>query len=635
MSVGVLTAALAAVAVIPAAAAPATPVVTEKTAIARAQAVLDTQRATVAATSDDEFHVVRTIVDPDGATHVRYSRTYQGLPVYGGDIVVHNRADGTYDGSSVGLAAPLRLDIRPSIADKDAAEISRRTFPGAVDEVGSPVLVVDAADGFGRLAYETVVTGTAPDEQTPSVLHVFVDAVKGEVIRTSDEVEPIIFSPEIGTAHTYYSGDVQLRTTYTDLYVGPRYRMIDQLADSSRTCDMGNAKVKCVPVTDVDNEWGDGTLADRQTIAADAHYGLGVAYDYFKDMHNHLGIAGDGQYVLARVHFGDQFSNAFWSGGNRSMTFGDGTGNTHPFTTLDVVGHEWTHGVTEHLAGLIYAGESGALHEATSDIFGASMEFYAANPADPGEYEIGERIDDSPPPGGALRYLYNPGKDGLSYSCYWGKFPDTFPVHFSSGVANHFFFNLAEGNGDTPWGLSPLCQTQLSVTGIGRTAAERIWFRALDVYFVSNTGYSDEANPANTARAYTIKAASDLYGRCSPQAKAVNAAWASVNVTGPYICSKLEFDVDHLVVLTADTAVVSILTHAGTEPETLEFSASGLPEGVTVTFRPERVEAGDKAAMAVAVADYVRPGTYPITITARSKGGSDSVTLPLTVIART
>ncbi|NUO58556.1 MAG: M4 family metallopeptidase [Hamadaea sp.] len=634
MSVGVLTAALAAIAVMPAAAAPAAVVVTEKTAIARAEAVLDTQRETVAATQDDDFRIVRTIVDPDGSSHVRYSRTYQGLPVYGGDIVVHNRPDGTYDGSSVGLAAPLRLDIRPSIADKDAIEIARRAFAGKVDKVADPVLVIDAADGVGRLAYETVASGTALDEQTPSVLHVFVDALTGEVIRSVDEIEQIIFSPEIGTGDTYYSGKVQLRTTYTDLYPGPRYRLIDQPADASRTCDMGNGTTTCTPVVDSDNIWGDGTLADRQTVAADAHYGMGVAYDYFRNTHGQYGISGDGRGVSARVHFGDQHSNASWWGGARTMTFGDGDDNQHPFVTLDVVGHEWTHGVTESLAGLIYGGESGALNEATSDIFGAAMEFYTANPADPGEYEIGEKIDDTPPAGGAIRYLYNPGADGLSYSCYWGKFPDTFPVHFSSGVANHFFFNLAEGNGDTPWGYSPLCQTGLSVTGIGREAAEKIWFRALNVYFVSNTGYSDQANPANTARAYTIKAASDLYGRCSPQAKAVNAAWLSVNVPGPFICSKLEVDIDHLVVFTADTGAVTIITHPGTEPATLEFSASGLPEGVGVTFRPERVQAGDKASMSVAVADYARPGTYLITITARSKEDSDSVTLELTVLAR-
>src|SRR4030095_83667 len=105
-------------------------------------------------------------------------------------------------------------------------------------------------------------------------------------------------------------------------------------------------------------------------------------------------------------------------------------------------------------------------------------------------------------------------------------------VHYSSGVANHFFFNLAEGTGSTPFGTSPLCGSAPGMTGIGRAKAERIWFRALDVYFTSNTSYVNTTNPANTSRAYTLRAATDLYGLCSTEYKTVQAAWTAVNVAG-------------------------------------------------------------------------------------------------------
>ena len=128
---GALTAVVISTATAPAGAAePAASVVTETTAIARAEVALTTQRAAFAATENDKFHLIRTIVDPDGASHVRYSRTYEGLPVYGGDIVVHNRPDGSYADSSVGLAEPLRLDTKPVIDKKTAAERARSHFCG-------------------------------------------------------------------------------------------------------------------------------------------------------------------------------------------------------------------------------------------------------------------------------------------------------------------------------------------------------------------------------------------------------------------------------------------------------------------------------------------------------------------------
>ena len=93
-----------------------------------------------------------------------------------------------------------------------------------------------------------------------------------------------------------------------------------------------------------------------------------------------------------RVHYGKNYVNAFWDG--TKMTYGDGDGTSYgPLVSLDVAGHEMSHGVTEHSANLTYEGESGGLNEATSDIFGTMVEFYAANPNDPGDYLIGEEFD--------------------------------------------------------------------------------------------------------------------------------------------------------------------------------------------------------------------------------------------------
>ncbi len=256
-----------------------------------------------------------------------------------------------------------------------------------------------------------------------------------------------------------------------------------------------------------------------------------MTFDYFKNVHGRNGIFGNGAGVPSRVHYGNNYVNAFWDGAQ--MTYGDGAGNAKPLVSLDVAGHEMSHGVTENVVpgGLTYSGESGGLNEATSDIFGNMVEFYANTTDDPGDYAVGEKIDIRGN-GSPLRYMYNPTLDGSSHGC-WSSSTNGIDVHYSSGVANHFFFNLAEGSGATAYGTSPLCGTAPAVTGIGREKAEKIWFRALDSYFVSNTRYVNTATPSNTARAYSLAATADLYGFCGVEYKTVQAAWTSVNVAGP------------------------------------------------------------------------------------------------------
>ncbi len=254
-----------------------------------------------------------------------------------------------------------------------------------------------------------------------------------------------------------------------------------------------------------------------------------MTFDYYKNVLGRDGIFDNGKGVPSRVHWGDQIANASWDG--KEMNYGDGTGNTDPWTELDIAAHEMSHGVTENSVsgGLTYAGESGALNEATSDIFGEMVEFYANNPNDPPDYTFGEKLDykgDGTP----VRYLYNPPLDGTSQGC-WSSLTKSTEVHSSSGVANHFFFDLAEGTGRTTYGFSPTC-TGTSVKGVGRDKAAKIWYRALDVYFTSSTSYVDSANPGNTARAYTLKAAADLYGKCGAEYQAVQRAWTAVNVAG-------------------------------------------------------------------------------------------------------
>ncbi|MBV6702037.1 M4 family metallopeptidase [Kitasatospora aureofaciens] len=184
------------------------------------------------------------------------------------------------------------------------------------------------------------------------------------------------------------------------------------------------------------------------------------------------------------------------------------------------------HGVTFATAGLKYAGESGGLNEATSDIFGTGVAFYANNANDVPSYLMGKRLDLNGN-GTPLRYLDRPSRDGHSRD-YWYDGIAGIDVHYSSGPANHFFYLLAEGSGPkTINGIaynSPTVDGR-AVPGIGRVNAERIWYRALTTYMTTTTDYSG-------VRAATLQAAADLFGRNSSTVATVAATWSAVNVTG-------------------------------------------------------------------------------------------------------
>ncbi|MET3421969.1 Zn-dependent metalloprotease [Actinoplanes tereljensis] len=550
---------------------------------------------------------------------VRYTRTYDGLRVYGGDLIVRLK-NGKVTGTSVGLKAPLALTTKPSVTATAARSAAGKAFIGTALETGKPELFVDASSGTGKLAWETVVKGWLPDGQTPSRLHVIVDAVSGATVGSFDEIESVT-----GTGNSIYSGPVAVDTTAG----ATNFSLTDPVRGGGYTCDMGNrTSGTCAVFTDDDNTWGTGTNADRASAAIDAHFGAATTFDYFTNVHGRNGIFGNGTGVPSRVHYGSAYVNAFWDGAQ--MTYGDGSGNAKPLVALDVAGHEMSHGVTENVVpgGLTYAGEPGGLNEATSDIFGSMVEFYANSTTDPGDYDIGEKIDIRGT-GAPLRYMYNPTLDGSSHGC-WSTTTKNVDVHYSSGVANHFFFDLAEGSGATAYGTSPLCGSAAPVTGIGRDKAAAIWFRALDNYFISSTTYAQ-------ARAYTLSAATDLYGFCGTEYKAVQASWTAVNVAGDDFCSAgndftLALSSASLALDPGTSGTIAVTTTAiNGDPEAITFSTGATPAGVTLSFDPPVVTAGEPTTITVTAAEGTSRSSAPITIVATAESVTRAAALTVSV----
>jgi Zn-dependent metalloprotease len=475
------------------------------------------------------FRVTDTVTDADGSSHVRMDRTYRGLPVLGGDLVVHRGAESGWRGVSQTLEHAVRVSTKPAVsADRAAARAlapskATRSIRG-MDKAGSTRLVVDATTGTARLAWE-VLTGGTQHDGTPSRLATYVDARTGAVIRREQQIQTVD-----GSGQSLYSGTVPLQLTLS----GSTYQLKDPTRGNTYTTDMGNASdslgcqyfgINCKTgtlFTSADNLFGNGSTSSRESAGVDAQYGTNMTWDFYKFTYGRNGIFGTGAGSYNRVHYGRNYVNAFWDG--TKMTYGDGDGTSYgPLVSLDVAGHEMSHGVTENTAGLTYSGESGGLNEATSDIFGTMVEFYAANANDPGDYLIGEEFDLKSHLG--FRRMDDPASDGSSFNC-WSATVGSADVHYSSGVGNHFFYLLAEGSGAKTIGgvahNSPTCNGS-TVTGIGRDAASAIWYRALTVYMTSSTNYSG-------ARTATLNAARDLYGAGSAQQDAVAAAWSAVSV---------------------------------------------------------------------------------------------------------
>ncbi|MFI8917267.1 M4 family metallopeptidase, partial [Streptomyces sp. NPDC053513] len=461
--------------------------------------------------------VVRDVVqNRDGSTYTRYERTFQGLPVLGGDLVVaETKAGATTSVTKATRADITKVDVAaatvaPAAAEKQA--VGRANAEGAKSTAASraPRKVVWAANGTPVLAYETVVGGLQHDG-TPNELHVVTDAKTGAKLYEWQAIET-------GIGNTQYSGQVTLGTA-------PSYTLTDTTRGNHKTYNLnGGTSGTGTLFTNTTDTWGNGLPSNKETAGADAHYGAALTWDYYKNVHGRSGIRGDGVGAYSRVHYGNAYVNAFWSDSCFCMTYGDGTGNSKPLTSIDVAAHEMTHGVTSNTAGLVYSGESGGLNEATSDIMAAAVEFYANNANDKGDYLVGEKIDINGN-GTPLRYMDKPSKDGSSKDSWYSGI-GSIDVHYSSGPANHFFYLLSEGSGaKTINGVSYNSPTSdgLPVTGIGIDKARLIWFKALTTKFTSNTNYAG-------ARTGTVAAATELYGAGSAEVTAVENAWAAISV---------------------------------------------------------------------------------------------------------
>ena len=421
----------------------------------------------------ETFETRRVITDELQQVHVRMQQSIAGLDVVGGELIVHADAN---TGAILGVNGRFVADRDlPRSAEVNAGAAIENAIAeygiGMFNVVGVPELtyIVDDA-GSVRLAWTNLVAYA--DEEGDQLDRVFADAISGDAI----------------DRHPQYH-----RAKYRKTY----------------TCSNGTT----LPGTLLFNEGG----SSSDTTAMAAYNNAGTTYDYFYVKHNRDSYNNAGATLSSSVHYSTNYNNAFWNGSQ--MVYGDGDGTTFaPLAkSLDVVAHELTHAVTGSTAGLVYKNESGALNEAMSDVFGAATEAYKDGAITADTWKIGEDVYTPGTSGDALRYMNDPALGG-DYDYYPTRYvgtSDNGGVHWNSGIQNLAFKLLVTG------GTHPRSKTSNSVTGIGMAAAEKIFYRALEVYSTSSTNF-------RVMRAHTLRSASDLYGSTSTQYTQVGNAWTAV-----------------------------------------------------------------------------------------------------------
>jgi len=473
--------------------------------------------------------LVRVQQDPDfpGRQHLRYDQRVEGVRVFGAQLVRQLDPDGrtlTVFGRIADGAVP---DLEPGLDADQAARAAEGLFPRGARAVGDTELVLLPQDGTTTLAWTTWVRFDHHLER------VFIDAVAGGLVWSYADLRTEGASVGLGTGVWGDRKKVSVESTAEGFRATDRLRPpalatwnlnYDASAATSALND-GQLDPDLI-ASSTDNRWTDGAVVD-------AHAYAGWAYDYFFARHRRRGIDGNDLPVRSVTHFLPRFAgfaNAFWDPLQNAMYYGDGDSTFAAFSgALDVVVHELTHGVTQYTWDGIYAGESGALNEAFSDIMATGAEFYhetAGRGRQRADYFLGEDLSFAFDPARlAVRSMENPamfcsaeiqGCDPDHYSLRYRGSRDNGGVHHNSAIANHAFYLLVEGGVNRTSGLA--------VTGLGSTRrgdAERIFYRAFTAYLTPSATFAD-------ARAATVRAADELFGPAD--AARVQDAWSAVGV---------------------------------------------------------------------------------------------------------
>lgn len=483
----------------------------------------------------DDLQITRIKIDGLSMAHTRVRQIHGGVPVFGGEAIVHLKRDGSVSAVTDTLVKNIRVNTKPVLDPQQATNLALLDYGCSDCLTANPKsdLWVLRHKGKDHLVYRVQLERIDPQKLAKPVY--FIDAETGAVVMHYDNLQT-------ATGNSLYDGTVSFTTSQAGglFYLQDVGRKHGTFECPQLSCPTLESLGR---YTDSDNIW----VASDQRAAVNAHHATEKTFDYYGTVHGRTGrlYGADGDYIVPAAAdpsvnlFGTLlitnlgFNDAFFGG--PIILYGDGDEVLFgPLVSLDIVAHELTHGVTADTANLIYMNESGALNESMSDVFGAMAERFARGGT--ATADTWKLIEQPYTPGNgdadAFRWMSAPHNappkvhvqggppvdltaddDPDHYSeRYVGDF-DNGGVHINSGIPNHVFYLVAAG-GTHHLSLVP-------VKGIGANKAEKIWYRALTLYMTESTDFAG-------ALEATVLAANDLYGVGA--AATVATAWGAVGV---------------------------------------------------------------------------------------------------------
>ncbi len=474
-----------------------------------------------------EFEVKNVESDVYGKTHIRLAQHFQGLLVWGSDVIVHLNEEGVEGFNGRYEATPTLEVLNASISETRALELVEkdlRTFT-VIEELSESAkkmihhedklieLVIYPHEEQHLLAWQVVYFASLADRweyfveaQTGKILHKFQHICKdGPTTASAKDLKGITRQ-----LNTYQIGnDYVMLDAQRPMFNAAQSKIPDDPVGGILTLDLDNRPLSQINsqlshVSSSNNNW------DSNPTAVSAHHNAALCYEYFEGTHGRNSLNGQGGTIYSVINIaesdGGGMDNAFWNG--HFMGYGSGrTAFNAPLAkSLDVAGHEMTHGVIQNTANLVYRYQSGALNESFADVFGVLI--------DRDDWTLGEDIvNTSVFPSGALRSMSNPNNGSNSptssswqpkhMSEYINTSKDNGGVHINSGIPNKAFYNYA--------------------TQVGKDKAEKVYYRALSNYLTQSSQFID-------ARLAIVKSAQDIYGTNAPEVSAARTAFNQVGI---------------------------------------------------------------------------------------------------------
>ncbi|WP_035374499.1 M4 family metallopeptidase, partial [Pseudoduganella violaceinigra] len=497
---------------------------------------LDARRAAAGLDSEHGYKLREQHPGVQGQRITRADHTFQGLRVFGSDSVIvtdengdivsesasdrRNGLDASRAAKAAGKGAP---DTTPSFNADEAIRIAVSRTPAsehrikpeaelliwpvmktvrteaAANKAENALNAMDVKDVVDHYELAYLVKTRMSKNNRPIFRDTVISATSGAVLKQWNALQTVV-----GVGHSQYNGDVPIQTTLS----GSTYKMLDAtrgtggqfggMAITNANHSSANNPSPGSIYTNTTNTWGDGqqynggstTNANGQTAAVNALWGLMNTYDTLKNVMGWSSLDGNNTATYIAVHVDNNYDNAFFDPSCKCMYIGDGS-SFYSLGSIDVIGHEMGHGVTDATSNLTYSGESGGLNESNSDITGEMVEAYAraggtgTSVPSGNDWMMGKEIARNGQP---LRWMWKPSKDGGSADA-WSSSIGNLDVHYSSGANNRMFYFLSQGSNSSSSSemySKYLTKQPLAMTGIGNDKAFRIWFKANTTKFTAS-----------------------------------------------------------------------------------------------------------------------------------------------------